>query len=200
MCTTCEKYEVRTADTVNGSGPVAQPGRAPHWQCGSPGIEAPQVHLPFISPYALGGLVAGEGCFCVGSANGETFSDGSARLRFRFQVSMASRDRPLLESLRGFLGHGVLINAPPRKSHWQPITTFSIVSMKVHHIATIPFAERYLLPSAKRRQFEAWRATMLAYEKAHPPRTRSICSEPGCNRFVRGRGLCRSHYYRVTGY
>jgi hypothetical protein len=113
---------------------------------------------------------------------------------------MASRDRPLLEALRDHLGHGSLTDSPARRANWQPITTFAIVSMKVHHAATIPFAEQYLLPSAKRRQFENWRDAMLAYEKAHPPRTRSICSEPGCDKFVRGRGLCRSHYYRVTGY
>ena len=28
----------------------------------------------------------------------------------------------------------------------------------------------------------------------------STCSVEGCDRPVRGRGLCRRHYYRATGY
>jgi hypothetical protein len=116
---------------------------------------------------------------------------------------MASRDRPLLEALRDHLGYGSLHDRPSQRSNWQPTSTFTISSLTAHHAATIPFAERFLLLSAKRRQFEGWRDAMLAYEEVHPNpfgRGRSICSEPGCGKFVRGRGLCRSHYYRVTGY
>jgi hypothetical protein len=199
MCTTCEKYEVRTADTVNGSGPVAQPGRAPHWQCGCRRFESAQVHLPLISPYALGGVVAGEGSFCV-TRQIRAFPDGSPQLRFLFKVTMASRDRPLLEALQAHLGCGPIYDSPARRSYWQPLSSLEITSRALHHAATIPFAEQFLLPGAKRRQFDKWRADMLAYEKAHPPRSRSICSEVGCDKFVRGRGLCRSHYYRATGY
>ena len=72
-----------------------------------------------------------------------------------------------------------------------------------HREATIAFAERYLLPSAKRDQFEQWRAEMDEYLQAHPSRWGlgpSRCSQPGCEKPVRGRGLCRAHYYRATGY
>lgn len=202
MCTTCEKYELRTADTVTPGGPVAQPGRAPHWQCGSRGFKSLLVHSLIISPYALGGLVAGEGCFCI-TRKLPPFADGSTRLSFRFQVTMASRDRPLLEALRDHLGYGSIHDTRPQRATWQPTSTFTIGSLTAHHAATIPFSEQYLLPGAKRRQFERWRDAMLAYETAKPNpfgRGRAICSVPGCGKFVRGRGLCRSHYYRATGY
>lgn len=146
--------------------------------------------------------MAGEGSFCI-TRKLPPAVDGSVRLRFIFKVTMASRDRALLEDLRNFLGFGCINDAPARKPQWQPTSTFTIGSIRGHRMATIPFAERYLLPSAKRRQFERWRAAMDTYEITKPTRWgngRSTCSEPGCDRPVRGRGLCRSHYYRVTGY
>lgn len=151
---------------------------------------------------ALAGMVAGEGCFHI-ARRSLTFSDGSPRLRFVFSVSMASRDRPLLEALQCFLGCGCLNDAPPRQAHWQPTSTLCIASNKAHRAATIPFAEQFLFPSAKRQQFEHWRDALYAYERDRPSRYGrgpSACTEEGCERPVRGRGLCRSHYYRVTGY
>jgi hypothetical protein len=116
---------------------------------------------------------------------------------------MAQRDRPLLEALREFLGYGSLYDRSPPNGRWQPTVTFTVNSITAHRFATIPFADQFLLPSAKRTQFELWRRALDSYEKAHPNRYgkgRSSCSEPGCDRPVRGRGLCRTHYYGVTGY
>lgn len=108
-----------------------------------------------------------------------------------------------MEQLQHFLGFGSICERPPGRLGWQPTSTLMVNSIRAHHAATIPFAEQYLLPSAKRRQFEAWRDALSAYERLHPSKWgkgRSICSEAGCDRPVRGRGLCRSHYYRATGY
>ena len=116
---------------------------------------------------------------------------------------MARRDRPLLEQLRAFLGRGSIHDIPARRRNWQPTSAFTIASFVGHHTATIPFAERYLLDSAKRRQFEHWKEAMHLYETTNAGRIRrgrSSGSEPGCEGAVRGRGLCRSHYYRATGY
>jgi len=147
--------------------------------------------------------VAGEGSFVV-TRKLPPAADGSVRLRFVFKVTMASRDRALLEQLRDFLGYGSINDQPAPRPAWQPTSTFTIGSLRGHRAATIPFAEEYLLlASAKRRQFESWRAAMDAYEGLKPSRWgkgRSTCSEPGCDLPVRGRGLCRSHYYRATGY
>jgi hypothetical protein len=148
--------------------------------------------------YTLAGFIAGEGCFTTTRL--ESFADGSPRVRWKFQVAVATRDRPLLEALREFLGVGAISDAPPRREHWQPISTFTVSSRRALLRQVVPFADRYLLRSAKRSQFETWRSALRDYDELHPPRSRSKCSVPGCDGFVRGRGLCRSHYYRETGY
>lgn len=148
----------------------------------------------------LGGVAAGEGSFFTARVN-VPFASGAERRRFVFQVSMASRDRPLLVALWNYLGHGSLRDPPARRAGWEPMTTLTVNSHRAHLSATVPFAERFLLPCAKRRQFESWRDELLQYEVEHPPRRqRAICSVEHCAGFVRGRGLCRSHYYRATGY
>jgi hypothetical protein len=153
--------------------------------------------------YTLGGVVAAEGTFGVTRNTPATFIDGSPRLRFVFQISMAQRDLHLLEALRAVLGFGSIRGVPRAREHWQPIATYSVSSRRAHHRATIPFFERFLLPSAKRHQFELWRDALRSYEVLRPSRHgkgRSPCSVPGCDKPVRGRMLCRSHYYRATGY
>ena len=152
--------------------------------------------------FTLAGFVAGEGWF--GTKQGGRFvRDGSLRLRFVFGVTIARRDRRVLEALAGFLGYGAIRDKPPGKPHHQPLSEFSISSVLMHRAATIPFAQTFLLPSQKRNQFEAWVQSMDAYEERRPSqygRGRSRCSMPGCTGPVRGRSLCRSHYYRATGY
>jgi hypothetical protein len=120
-----------------------------------------------------------------------------------FCMTMARRDLRLLEALRSFLGYGAIQHYKRDQEHWQPISTLRIHSIWAHRKATIPFAEAFLLPCEKRRQYEGWRDRLFAYDLAHPNRYRkgpSPCSVPGCNKPVRGRMLCRSHYYRATGY
>jgi hypothetical protein len=149
----------------------------------------------------LAGLVAGEGCFTVTRAL-PARADGSVRLRFVFTLTMARRDRALLEQLRDRLGCGSIYDAPPQRDGWQPTSTLTISSRKAHVAATVPFMDEFLLaPTHKRVQYNEWRQTLFADEIEHPRREgRSTCSEHDCERPVRGRGLCRSHYYRATGY
>ena len=150
----------------------------------------------------LGGLVAGEGSFYVVRRR-ETFADGSPRLRFVFALSMAAWDRDLVQALRDFLGVGRIEEHAARQAHHQPTCRLLISSAKDHHSAVIPFSDAFIPPSQKRVQFEAWRDALLTYERERLTqygRGRSTCSEPGCDRPVRGRGLCRSHYHRGTGY
>ncbi|HEX5265251.1 MAG TPA: LAGLIDADG family homing endonuclease [Acidimicrobiales bacterium] len=146
--------------------------------------------------------MAGEGCFSV-TRKLPAYRDGSERLRFVFTVTMASRDRPLLVALRSALGVGSITDRPSRKKGWEPESTFSVGSHRAHRRATIPFAEAFLLPCAKREQFDQWRDRLFAYEEEHPNRWGngpSMCSVPGCVKPVRGQGLCRTHYHHVTGY
>jgi hypothetical protein len=152
--------------------------------------------------FAFGGLVAAEGTFTTSRLRPDR-ADGTTRTRFIFAITMAQRDRPLVVALRTFLGAGSLTDRPRRAERWQPTVTLTISGRRSHHAFTIPFAETYLLPSAKRTQYGRWRDQLAAYESAHPSRLGRgplTCRMPGCDRPVRGRGLCRVHYYRETGW
>jgi hypothetical protein len=148
----------------------------------------------------LAGLVAGEGSFSI--TRGRPTSEGTATQRFVFDLRMASRDRALLLELREVLGFGSVTDYAARNKRWLPMTALRVHSRKAHVAATIPFMDAYLLaPTQKRLQYDRWKSALLAYEQEHPRRIgRSTCSEEGCDRLVRGRGLCRAHYYRATGY
>jgi hypothetical protein len=147
-------------------------------------------------------VVAGEGSFVITTVE-PARRDGSPRVRFVFDVTMASWDRPILVALRTVLGSGSLNDRPARRAHWQPTSTLRVTSRLAHRRATIPFFDRYLLPCHKRDQFDLWRAALASYDAIHPSRWGngpSVCSEPDCDGVVRGRGHCRRHYYRATGY
>jgi LAGLIDADG endonuclease len=212
MCSVCETNPAREypADTLEAPfGAVAQLVEHLHGMQGVVGSSPISSTDPFgiiqrwwrSVGFTLAGVVAGEGTFTVGPRGG-SFADGSPRLRFRFVIEMAARDRRLLEAFETFLGVGSIQERCDRRS-WLPTCSYSVSSHRAHRLATIPFAEAFLLPCSKRTQFESWRAALDAYEHAHPTRWGkgpSPCSVPGCEKPVRGRSLCRSHYYRATGY
>jgi hypothetical protein len=224
MCSVCVDFEQRlTADNVDLSlGAIAQVVERLHGMEKAEGsspssstsqlVEADILTRSFLAGirdlhrsigFVLAGFVAGEGTFVTTSA-GEDRNDGSRRTRFVFKVSVADRDAPVLIALRTFLGgRGSIQTAAPRNPRWQSIASYSVSSRKAVRDVVIPFGETFLLPCAKCDQFEQWRDAFVRYEAAHPTqwgRGPSTCSEPGCDESVRGRGLCRSHYYRVTGY
>jgi hypothetical protein len=147
----------------------------------------------------LGGFVAGEGSFYI-TRRATPYADGSIRPHFVFQVAVASRDDAILVALRQILGFGSIRSCRPRSALWQPQSVLHVASIKAHRAATIPFSERFLPDCAKRRQFAAWRDALEGHASSRPPRVRGTCRELGCGLPVRGRGLCRRHYYRVTGY
>ncbi|HEX2850895.1 MAG TPA: LAGLIDADG family homing endonuclease [Acidimicrobiales bacterium] len=152
--------------------------------------------------YTLGGLIAGEGCFSVARRQ-ESFRDGSPRLRFVFAMSLADRDLALLVALQQALHAGAIRHEPARSERWLAQVVLTVTGERSHLRSTIPFCERFLLPSAKRVQFEQWRDRLLEYRRRRSqlhPTGRSVCREPGCTGLVRGRGLCRHHYYLETGW
>jgi LAGLIDADG endonuclease len=153
--------------------------------------------------FTLGGFVAGEGWFTAKSRGARFVTTGAERRRFVFGVTVASRDRPVLEALQQFLGCGNIRDQPSKNERWLPESTLEVVAIKDHLTATIPFAEEFLLPCQKRTQFEVWRDQFLTYERDRPqpyPKPRSVCRIAGCTGLVRGRMLCRRHYYLETGY
>ncbi len=88
--------------------------------------------------FTLGAFVAGEGCFSR-TPKQPPFKDGSPRLRFVFSISVAARDRALLEALHAFLGYGSIRDMPPARAGYQPESEFRITSLLAHHAATIPW-------------------------------------------------------------
>jgi hypothetical protein len=148
--------------------------------------------------------VAGEGYFSIARRGQNFVRDGTPRLRFIFGLTMADRDRALVEALGEFLGCGGFYMHPPGKPGHLPTYSLRIDREGDHERCTIPFAERFLpRESEKFRVFVAWRDKFRRYRDVRPSqygRGPSTCSEPDCELPVRGQGLCRKHYYRVTGY
>src|SRR4051794_10582720 len=112
--------------TLTGRGPVAQLGSAAPWHGEGRGFKSRQVHVWPVWPavfeatgHFLGGLVAGEGCF-RSTPRRERFADGSLRLRFVFELSLRSQDRPLLVALQSFLGAGTIDDRGVRRPGWAP--------------------------------------------------------------------------------
>ena len=197
------------AATLTALGPVAQLGSAAPWHGEGRGFKSRQVHVlpgwPGVFDslgHLLGGIVAGEGCF-RSTERRERFSDGTARVRFVFEMSMTIGDRPILEALQAVLGAGSIQDRGSRRPGWRPECRLTIASESAHLRSTIPFGEEYLASCEKRRQFEAWRDALYAYRARRPTRFGagpSSCSVEGCDGVVRGRGLCRHHYYEATGW
>jgi len=65
-----------------------------------------------------------------------SFADGSPKLRFAFQVTIATRDRAILCALREFLGFGAINSRPQRRPGWQPTSTLTIASARGHRVST----------------------------------------------------------------
>jgi hypothetical protein len=154
-----------------------------------------------IAGFSLGGLVAGEGCFTVGPIGNRV--DGSPRLRFGFQLEMAERDSPLISALQCFVGTGSIARRPPQRAGWLPTLKYTVGGRKGIRESVIPFCDEFLIVGAKQSQYLRWRDQFLEYEARFPSNWGagpSPCAMPGCSKPVRGRGLCRAHYYRETGY
>jgi hypothetical protein len=204
MCSVCDNFEARVAAGILDApfGPVAQLVEHLHGMEGVGGSRPLGSTSSDLGPWQLGGFVAGEGSF-VASTLPTTYADGTPRRKFVFQVRVATRDRTMLDRLRAYLRYGSIRDCARGNERWQPSSVFTIRSHGAHRAATIPFAERFLLPCAKRIQFERWRDDLYAHEERHPNRFgkgASVCGVVGCEKPVRGRGLCRNHYYLATGY
>lgn len=204
MCTVCERVQDELDESgslVRPDGAVAQTVEHHDGIVGAEG-SSPSCSTLRVQDHTLGGFVAGEGCFYT-VVNGRAWSDGDPIRKFGFKVSVATRDRALLEALRERLGAGSIHDTAPGQPHWQPQSTLTIHSLRAHRIATVPFMDRYLIAGAKRRQYLAWKQEMVDYMARHAIRAGGQplrCSVEGCDRPLRGRRLCRRHYYRETGW
>lgn len=153
--------------------------------------------------FALGGFVAGEGCFSVRTIRAPS-SDEPGRKRFSLSVTVADRDAAIVDELHRYLGEaGAVYRYAARSRRWQPTVSLQVTSLRDHLAATIPFAESFLLPVGRKSdQYRAWLDQLEAYRRArteHQASRPTTCRTLGCGRTVRARGLCRGCYWRATG-
>ena len=207
MCSTCADFEARVESGKVSApyGAIAQLVERFHGMEEVAGSIPASSTTPRTSVAELaaffGGLVAGEGCFTSTEIR-PPYRDGSRRRRFVFSVEMGD-DHVLLEGFHELLGAGSLCHIAPRRAGYRPTTRLSVSSNRKHLTTTVPFCDEHLLPSAKRTQYLRWRSALVEHLQAHPTRWGqgpSTCRVEGCPAPVRGRGLCRAHYYAETGW
>ena len=112
---------------------------------------------------------------------------------------MAERDLAVVTALRNFIGVGSIDRRPPQRARWQPTVIYTVSGGRGIREAVIPFCDTFLIASAKRTQYLRWRERFMEYEARFPSNWGtgpSPCAIAGCDKPVRGRGLCRAHYYR----
>ena len=153
--------------------------------------------------FALGGFVAGEGCFS--SRTIDRRRPGTPpRMRFTFTVTVAARDRVLVTALHELLGRvGGVYEGASRRSGWQSTISLQVTALADHLVATIPFAEQFLNPAGhKFRQYRSWHGRLQEYRQGEAERKAArptMCTTDGCDRPIRAGGLCRGCYWRATG-
>jgi hypothetical protein len=103
----------------------------------------------------IGGFVAAEGSFVL-----------SGR-RFTFSVGLGAKDSSTCVSLEAFFQCGSVTYSPRRKPHYDDECTFAIRSIHDHLWVTVPFMDEHLPASYKRRQYLAWRTSLLEYWEHH---------------------------------
>ena len=118
-------------------------------------------------------------------------------------MTMADRDLAAVTALRDFIAVGSVMHRPPQRPNWLPTVTLSVTGRRGIRDSLIPFCDAYLIAGHKRAQYLRWREQFHDYETRFPSNWGagpSPCAVAGCDRPVRGRGLCRAHYYEATGY
>jgi hypothetical protein len=136
----------------------------------------------------IGGFVAAEGTFVARPWDGH----------FAFTVALGATDRETVELLHRFFRCGRTTWRRRRKEHFDDEVAFVVRKLRDLVDTLVPFMDRHLEESYKRRQYLAWRAEVLDYWE-HGMRRRRLCTVEGCERIQRAKGLCRHHYYVAFG-
>jgi hypothetical protein len=124
------------------------------------------------------GFVAAEGCF----------TRNRPGARFVFSIGLGSLDRELCESFPGWLGVGRTRSYPPRRTHYQGETVYSVSALPDLVEVVVPFMDEHLPPSYKREQYLAWRADLLDYWE-HRAKRRRVCTVDDCPEPQRAKGV-----------
>jgi hypothetical protein len=138
----------------------------------------------------LGGFVAAEGTFVR--------HERDSQVRHTLAVHLGAQDHRTCRLLAEVLGCGTVHRYGRRKPHYDDEVRFQVRREVDLVEKVVPFLDDHLPPSHKRRQYEVWRASMLAHWDQHARRRRP-CTVAGCSEPQRAKGCCRSHYYERYG-
>ena len=105
-----------------------------------------------LRPEFVGGFVAAEGTFVAAPDD----------RRFAFTIGLAVTDADLCDRLQTFFGAGHVYRYPRRRPHHDDVVIFTVQSRRELLSSIVPFLDDHLPVSNKRRQYERWRARLLA--------------------------------------
>jgi hypothetical protein len=132
----------------------------------------------------ISGVVVGEGCFT---------KTGNPP-KFTFSVGLGAADATTCSLLKLLFGVGLIVRSSRRKPHYDDEVVFQVRKFNDLLTVIVPFMDEHLPPSYKRRQYEVWRAELIAYWDQRAKRVRP-CEVPDCDEPRRAHGLCRHHLY-----
>jgi hypothetical protein len=115
----------------------------------------------------VGGFVAAEGTFVTTSVDG---GRNGHRPSFTFAVALGATDTDMCELMRSVLGVGHVRTYPRRSPHFDDECVFAVRAFADLLDVIVPFMDEHLPPSHKRTQYLAWRAQLLAYDRARADR------------------------------
>lgn len=101
-------------------------------------------------PEFVAGFVTAEGTF-VATPDGR---------RFAFTIGVAAADGLMCDRLVDFFGVGRTYRYRRRQEHHQDVAIYTVQSKRELAAVIVPFMDRHLPPSNKRRQYEAWRTKL----------------------------------------
>ena len=104
----------------------------------------------------IGGFVAAEGTF--------TGATVGTQRRFTFAIALGATDRKLCEALPAFFDYGATRWSPRRRPHYDDEVTYRAQAIPDLVTRIVPFMDLWLPISYKRRQYEVWRADLVAYD------------------------------------
>jgi hypothetical protein len=109
-------------------------------------------------------------------------------------IAVGAVDASMCEMAQNVLGVGHIRSYTRRHPHFDDETVFAVQSVRDLVAVVVPFLDAHMPPCKKRDQYLVWRHKLIRFWNNDMKRRRP-CTEDGCDKPQRGRGVCRRHYY-----